>query len=122
VLLGVVASGCTEKKEPIGQLMLAFDSDMAIPKDVNTARLRGDVGNYNTSTDFYVGPGANRLPATFGVISKDERPTNVRLTLAAGKDHPARTIGVAETTIPLDRIALLRLPIQWLCTLRGHGE
>jgi hypothetical protein len=122
VLLGVFASGCTESKEPLGQLMLAFDSDMAVPKDVNTARLRGDVGSYNTSTDFFVGPGENRLPATFGVLGKDQRPTNVRLTLSAGKDHPARTIGVAETTIPTNRIALLRLPIQWLCTLRGHGE
>jgi hypothetical protein len=121
-LLGALSWGCTDTKEPVGQLMLAFDSDMAIPKDVNMARLRGDVGSYNRSTDFYIGPGQNRLPATFGVLSEEGAPTAVKFTLGAGRDYPARTIGVAETTIPTNRVALLRLPIQWLCTLRGHGE
>lgn len=120
VLVAGLALGCTDTKEPSGQLMLAFDSDMAIPKDIDIARLRGDVDNYNQSTDFFVGPGANRLPGTFGVRAEDGRRKSVKLTLSAGKTYPNRTVGSAKTTIPSDRVALLRLPIQWLCTLRGH--
>jgi hypothetical protein len=120
VLVAGLALGCTDSKEPAGQLMLAFDSDMAIPKDIDVARLRGDVDDYNQSTDFFVGPGANRLPGTFGVRAEDGKRKTVKLTLSAGKTYPNRTVGAAQTTIPTNRVALLRLPIQWLCTLRGH--
>ncbi len=105
--------------------MLAFDTDMAVPKDVSGVRLEATVGNSGQVLDFDVGPENNHLPATFGLRTSDGASKDVQVTLSAKKDTTTRVISSATTTIPADRIALLRMPIEWLCTLRvadqGNG-
>jgi hypothetical protein len=114
--------GCAEDKEPAGQLMLAFDSDMAIPKDIDIVELRAAVGPAGEFTVFEVGPAANRLPATFGIRSKDGNSKVVDISLSASKEDVVRTLSEAESSIPTDRMALLRISIQWLCTLRVEQD
>jgi hypothetical protein len=114
--------GCSEDKEPAGQLMLAFDSDMAIPKDIDAVELRAAVGPAGLFTVFEVGPGAQRLPATFGIRSKDGNSKVVDVSLSASKQEEVRTLSEAMSSIPTDRIALLRISIQWLCTLRVEKD
>jgi len=102
--------------------MLAFDTDMAVPKDVSGVRLEAQVGNSGELLDFDVGPEKNHLPATFGLRTTDGQSKDVQVTLLAKKDTKTRVVSSATTTIPADRIALLRMPIDWLCTLRVTDE
>jgi hypothetical protein len=118
--LGLLALGCTEEKKPNGQLMVAFDSDMAVPKDVSTAEFEALLGTLSQGTRFELGPPGSRLPATLGVVIESGERKGVELSLDAGKDGRLRTVGLVQTTVPNDRIALVRMPIQWLCTLRVH--
>lgn len=98
--------------------MLAFDTDMAVPKDVSGVRLEAQVGSSGELLDFDVGPEQNHLPATFGLRTSDGASKDVEVTLLAKKDTKTRVVASATTSIPADRVALLRLPIEWLCTLR----
>jgi hypothetical protein len=116
--LGGLSLACTEEKQPNGQLMIAFDSDMAVPKDVNVAEFEAEVGPVTQGTNFELGPPGSRLPATLGVRMADNKRQAIELSLNAGKDQRLRTVGLVQTTVPDDRIALVRMPIQWLCTLR----
>jgi hypothetical protein len=120
--VGALTLGCSDHKHPEGELMLAFDTDMAVPKDVSGVRLEAQVGNSGELLDFDVGPEKNHLPATFGLRTLDGQAKDVQVTLLAKKDTKTRVVSSATTTIPADRIALLRMPIDWLCTLRVTDE
>ena len=119
---GALLLGCSDHKRPNGELMLAFDTDMAVPKDVSSVQLQAQVGDTGQLLNFDVGPENNHLPATFGLRTSDGTSKDVQITLLAKKATTTRVVSSATTTIPADRIALLRMPIEWLCTLRVTDE
>jgi hypothetical protein len=114
-----LATGCSgDDAERKGQLVIAFQTDMTIPDDVDEIRVQVSLqGVVRHDVTYAVGPAPERnpLPATLAVIegSDPSVPVTVRLIgLSAGKPHVIRK---AITTVPTDRIALLQMPVQWLC-------
>lgn len=110
-----VAPGCEEKKT--GGLMLAIQTDMAAPKDVD------EVGLYITSdgrpifTDTrQVAPnGEVKFPATLAILGSDDRAqAAIRIRTVAFQKTKARVLRDVVTTAPTSRVALMRVPLQWL--------
>jgi len=102
--------------------MLALQTDMSIPKDVNRIRLQVLVGAKLQHDETYPvapEPHGTKLPATLAIVAgEDENPT-VQVRVIGIRDDAAgvlaRTFAKVVTTVPKSRIATLRVPIQWLC-------
>ena len=117
--LGVV-TGCSSEDEPRrGQLMIALGTDMSIPKDIDHIHVQVVQQNGPVVHDatYWIEPvsGANtKLPATLAVVAgESSAAVEARLTGFRGTD--ARFFSKVQTTIPKDRLATLRAPMQWLC-------
>jgi hypothetical protein len=116
----VVAPACSGNKEPApGQLMLSIQTDMAIPKDVDTVRIEVSAyGNLLFGNDYQVGASGLRIPATLALVAGKDPAAPVRIRVIArkgGNNGKARVLREVVTTVPTDRIAMLRIPIHWLC-------
>lgn len=110
----IACSGDTIER---GQIMLALQTDLALPKDVSRIRiqiLRDGVVRFDTTYNVGDGPEDSKLPATLGIVGDNEGET-VEVRIIGFKGKVARTLNKAVTTIPTARTALLRMPIQWLC-------
>jgi hypothetical protein len=122
-VLGVVAAfvlgaafACSAETTPRGQLMLALQSDMSLPKDVSRIRIQVlQAGAFKFDQTYPVGgPTDAKIPATLGIVDDDTgEPVEVRVLGFRGDE--VRTLNKTITTVPGDRVALLRMPIQWLC-------
>ncbi len=121
--LALVGGGCSSKKAP-GALMLAFSTDLAVPKDVSAVGLYITAsgrpihfGEYE-AVDEGTGQYFVRFPSTFAVVSNGSASGSVRVQLVAFKKSPSGRVPFvmreALTTVPTDRTALLRMPLQWL--------
>jgi alpha-tubulin suppressor-like RCC1 family protein len=115
LVLPVTAAACSSKAEPKGELMLSIQTDMSIPKDVDLVRI--EVKRYGVllfGRDFPVGPDGVHIPATLAIVAgKEVAPVIIRIIARHG--GKLRVLREATTTVPTDRVALLRMPIQWLC-------
>lgn len=119
--LALGAACSSEDSEPQrGQLMIAISTDMSVPKDLDHVHVqvvltRGPVVHDQT---YWLEPargGDTLLPATLAVVAGDKQnaPVEVRVTGLLGSK--ARTFSKVQTTIPESRLAMLRVPVQWLC-------
>ena len=101
---------------PKGQLMITLQTDMALPKDVDQVHVEIlSFGSVQFANTYEVGAGKLLIPATLGLIVGEDpaRPVSIRiLALQQGK---ARMLREVVTTVPAQRVATLRIPIQWLC-------
>jgi hypothetical protein len=123
-LMGLVLStllalpGCSGKTESTGGLMVIVTSDMPVPKDIDTVRIeivRGSDNLYKVDFPLGTDPSDHQLPATLAVIAGSD-PTEVVTIRVMGLLGPrARTLREAITTIPTDRVAALRMPIEFFC-------
>jgi hypothetical protein len=120
--LGVV-SGCSQPSE----LMIAVHTDLGLPKDIDTIHLevrRGAQLKYSRDFRHLGEPDAEaRLPLTLGLVAEEEPGAEVRVRAIArrgGETGEVRILREAVTTIPEERVALLHLPLQFLCD--GSGE
>jgi probable HAF family extracellular repeat protein len=99
-----------------GQLMLALQTDMQLPKDVSSVRILVLVnGAPRFDRTYPVGPEGAKIPATLAIVAGDDPSTPVEIKVLAFRDSEVRTLNRTITTIPESRIALLRVPIEWLC-------
>ncbi len=129
VLLLPLAFSCSDKEaKPKGQLMIAISTDMEIPKDVTDIRVwitSTRLGRTETIYDvtYHVGPNGARIPGTFAVVAGDDpaKPVEIRVIGERPSAAPI-TLRQAITRVPTDRIALLPMPVQWLCTERGVAK
>lgn len=109
-----VSVACT--KDPPGEVVLSFQTDMSVPKDVSAVVLSiTSSGRTLFEEQYAVGPTGVKLPSTFGVLEgeKDE-PVTVRLIALKG----TRPVVLREVVmkIPKGRVAGMRMPIEWLCS------
>lgn len=118
-----LTSGCTDKKPPLGQLMVTVLTDAPLPDYVDGIRLQAfqEADNakpvliFDREPEVAVGAGKLLIPTTLAIVSNGRATDRVRLRLLAQKFGQPRVLREAVTQVPLDRIAELRLPIEWLC-------
>jgi len=105
-----------EELPPPGQLMLVFNTDMKLPDDVSSVVLEvTSFGSTIFSNEYQVGAGKLLMPSTFGIVVGEDPSTPVRVRLIGFQGSAPRVLREVVTTVPEDRIAMLRMPIQWLC-------
>jgi hypothetical protein len=110
----VAACGGTTKTK--GQLMVSVQTDMAMPKDIDTLGLYVFSGGAVVfGDDFKIGTDV-KLPATMGIVEGNTPGATVRIRLLARKNNQLIVMTEVTTTVPEGRLALLRMPMQWLCT------
>jgi probable HAF family extracellular repeat protein len=115
--LSLALFACSSDAEKArGQLMLALQTDMQLPKDVSSVRILVLVnGAPRFDRTYPVGPEGAKIPATLAIVAGDDPSTPVEIKVLAFRDSEVRTLNRTITTIPESRIALLRVPIEWLC-------
>lgn len=125
-LIAAGVSGCGEEQKASvkGELIVALQTDMDLPKDVDKVRIRvASYGNTIFSNDYPVGPTELRIPATLAIFGNPERPSApATIQIIGFRSTKARVMRESITTVPLDRIATLRMPIEWLCDESARTE
>lgn len=110
-------SGCEQAEGPSGQLLLTFQTDMALPSQIDNVRVqvsrRGAV-LHQFAYSIGGSPNDNPIPGSLALVG-GENPEPITITVAGSKSDLWRTYREIVTTIPRDRVAELRMPIQWLC-------
>lgn len=113
------ALGCAGCAAPTtGEVMLAIDSDLALPRDLDTLSIQiSKERAILLSTSFPdIGPASGtRLPATLGVIVSEDPSTPVTVRVVGQSHGVERVVNEVTTTIPEERVAMLRMPLQFLC-------
>jgi hypothetical protein len=112
------ATGCEDEPEKRGQLMITFQTDMALPSQIDNVRVRitsmsGAVAYYD---DHALGgaPDDRPMPGTLAFTAgEDTEP--FRITVTGGREGQWRTYREVVTPAPRDFAAELRMPLQWLC-------
>ncbi|MEZ4294334.1 MAG: hypothetical protein R3B70_05110 [Polyangiaceae bacterium] len=118
----LLAAGC--EPAPLGQLVVIVKTDMAPPKDFN--KLRIEVFNEGNLKFQFEGPVPGDpedtarivLPSTLGLVAPEDPTNSIRIAIgvrSGGKEGPVRVVREVVTTIPVDRTAMLNVPIQFLC-------
>jgi len=124
VVAGIPALSAGCDPAPLGELILIVKTDMAPPKDFNKMQIQ--VFNEGSLKFKYEGPvpgdpGTKErivLPSTLGLVAPDDPTNAIRIEVgvrSGGKDGPVRVVREVVTTIPADRVAMLDVPIQFLC-------
>jgi hypothetical protein len=120
-LVALVLAACAGKSEPRrGQITLALQSDMSLPKDVDSIRIQILVqGRPHFDSSYVVGTRRTdaKMPATLAIVAGDDPsvPVEIRVLAFRNNGSEVRTLNKTITTIPESRNAILRVPIQWLC-------
>jgi hypothetical protein len=109
------AAGCSETKR--GEVVLAFQTDMKVPDDIDTVALRVTVdGVPKFSQTYQVGPSGVKLPSTLALVDETNSAVAVSIRLLALKGgQKPRVLRDVVTTVPPRRSALLRLGFDYLC-------
>ncbi|WP_437681160.1 hypothetical protein [Sorangium sp. So ce131] len=116
------AASCGGSK---GQLMVVFQTDMSLPKDIDTIRVEATLDGsvvYDETFERLGTEGSIRLPATLGFLTPDDPTQSLRVRVIAsrGGADGVRLLREVLTTVPEGRTATLHMPIQFLCD--GSGE
>jgi hypothetical protein len=117
-LLLIPPASC-KSPQPRGQLVVSLQTDLAIPDQIDVIRLQVLInGMREHDEDYLVGHSdqEDRIPATLTLLAGKDPSDPVTIRVAGGKRTGVwRTFREVITTVPADRTALLRMPIQWLC-------
>jgi hypothetical protein len=115
----LLTASCSGDKAPRrGELIVAFQTDLSIPKDINflvVSIYAGGSKRYQSV--FPLSPdGKFHLPATLAIIEGEQKnqAVTVRVT-GLDKAQQPQVIRQAVSTVPKERIALMHMPIQFLC-------
>jgi hypothetical protein len=99
-----------------GSLVLAVSTDMQTPKDINVVSVfvsTNGVPKFN-----FLGrvlpDGTVSLPSTLAIIEPDNPGDEVRIRVTAFQETKARVLRDVVTTVPHERTALLRVPLNFL--------
>jgi hypothetical protein len=117
-------AACARTEPEPGALMLAVQTDMRAPDDVDA------IGIYVTvkglpifAVDAEVLPnGIVKLPATLAIVGKKNPGATAKIRVVGFQKGRARVVRDASASIPLNRTALLRLPLRWVNDGQAVGE
>jgi hypothetical protein len=129
--LPVYAAGCSAK--PPGQLVLVIQTDVSIPKEIDTIRIEAfNNGTPKFQNDYdKIGPDSDeiQLPGTITLVASDKPSDAISIVVSArsmGAQGVPRIVRTVVTTIPATRTAMLPLPLSFLCygqaTLDAAGD
>lgn len=121
---------CTKAGPPRGQLIVAIETDVALPDDIDkvslTVHRKGkQVFEFDPQLrDVGAGLKTLLLPATLALVSSPKIGSDrtVTVKLAAFKGEEERSSVEFITQIPVSRVALLRMSIEWLCDVRFGAD
>jgi hypothetical protein len=115
IVVSVVVS-CVDHLPPPGEVIVEVSSDMAIPKDIDTVRVQilSNGTSYNDQA-YMVGPDFLHVPATIGILPGADPTTTAIVRVTAMRGGQAVVLREATTEIPSDHVALLRMPLEFLC-------
>lgn len=118
---GVFAASCSsDDVKPRGQLMLAITTDLAIDKDMNQVHIEVTDQNglvVDSSDRDIIPTGDDALPGTLALVPPNSGGQVVHVVVSAkknGKPVP-RVVREAIAKVPTDRVAMLRMPLHFLC-------
>jgi len=115
------ASCSSEETKPRGQLMLAITTDLSIDKDMNQVHVEVTDQNglvVDSSDRDIIPTGEDALPGTLALVPPNSGGQIVHIVVTAkqnGKLVP-RVVREAIAKVPTDRIAMLRMPLHFLCS------
>jgi len=124
---GLLASahGCTAKAP--GQILLAVQTDLSLPKDIDTIRIEvfnEGVPKFHKDFDrIGESDGQIHLPGTIGLLASDKASDAITIIVSArsgGIDGDVRIVREVVTTIPADHVATMQIPLEFLC--EGFGK
>ena len=106
-----------------GSLVLAISTDMQTPKDINIVSV---FITTDSAVKFdYLGrvlpDGTVSLPSTLAIVEPDNPSAQVRIRVIALEEQKARLLRDVLTTVPHQRTALLRVPLNFLDDGSGMG-
>ncbi|HLK40203.1 MAG TPA: hypothetical protein VKU41_25805, partial [Polyangiaceae bacterium] len=114
-----IAGGCGgQPAQSPGQLVVAIDTDMALPDQVDTIELEVTVGGttiYDYPIPVGTGPDSQPIPATLTLVAGRDPNAPATIRVLGSKGGVVRTLRQVTSTIPVGRVATLRMPVQWLC-------
>lgn len=121
--LGLAATACSGEKK--GQIVLALQTDMSLPDDITRVKIEVKAdGQSRHDRTYVVDPtveGAEKIPATLSIVAGEKDNETIELKVIALRPGPGsnglepRTLNKTVTTIPAERVAMLNVPMQWLC-------
>jgi hypothetical protein len=120
--LMLAASCSNEEIKPRGELMVAVSTDLSIVEDMNQVGLEvfDEQGRTLDKRDLDILPAGDfGMPGTIALIPPDAGGQRLRVRVSAksasGNDATTSIVREAIVRVPTDRIALLRMPLYWLC-------
>ncbi|WP_438029365.1 hypothetical protein [Sorangium sp. So ce233] len=124
-IVALACGGCSAQDE----IVVAISTDLALPKDFDVLQVQVFEGGDRKFEQAYERLGeadpAARLPATIGFYSASGGGESIRIKVSARVGDalgPVRILREAVTRIPKDRVALLTLPLDFLCDDSGRSE
>ena len=116
----LLVQGCSA--QTTGQLVLVVQTDLSLPKDIDTIQIAVSVDGVPKFKNSYqkVGTpdGQIHLPGTIDLLAPDDPTQAVDIIVSAfsgGPFVPPRIVDEVVTTVPPDRAATLQVPLQFLC-------
>lgn len=122
LVVTAIAGACAEPK---GSIMLAINTDMRAPKDVNAVSV--SISTNGTLKHSFIGrvtpQGEVLLPATLAITEPDDKNASIRIRVMAFQDRRPRVLRDIRTTVPTGgRSALLRIPLSFANDASAVGE
>ncbi len=127
-LTGLAALLSCKTKHAPGEIIVAIDSDLTPGVDFDELHIdvitTAGPSKLDTIKEFGQRSLPNSFPMTFAIVSNGDPTTKVQIRVAAGLSTlPGghSVVGMplllreVTTTIPVDRVALLRIHLEWVC-------
>ena len=111
--------------DPKGAIMLAVNTDMKAPKDVNAVSVT--ISTNGAIKHSFIGrvtpQGEVLLPATLAIVEPEDKSASIRIRVMAFQNRKPRVLRDVRTTVPQGgRTALLRIPLNFVNDNSAVGE
>jgi hypothetical protein len=125
ILVPSLAPACSAA--PAGEIVIALQTDVAIPKDIDAVRIQvvnttsGKVALDRTFNAMVMnGEKSLRLPGTVGVTASNNATDSVRIRVTATRGAITDTVAPRilrelTTTVPADKAVTVPIPLEFLC-------
>lgn len=109
-LWAAFCAGCAA--DPTGEIILAIDTDLGIPRDITGLRIEVSTEGVSKGDER---ESDLRLPATFAVIVSDDPSRRVTMRVTGERSSEPVIVRELSSAIPEDRAAALWMPLHFLC-------